>query len=120
MFSFANLLAQYKFYGDYAWLNDVYETLPTILYLILACVGGAGTIYAIVLGVNLAKAESEDARKKAQSRLINTIVGVAILLFLVLFINLLLPMILKALLPGQSDEQNKVAMIGNYLNLFIK
>ena len=102
---FLNMLAvSYTFYGDYAWLNDVYETLPTILYLILACVGGAGMIYAIILGVNLAKAESEDARKKASSRLINTIVGVAILLFLVLFINLLLPMILHAFLPGQTPE----------------
>ena len=29
----------------------------------LSVVGGAGTIYAIILGVNLAKADSEDARK---------------------------------------------------------
>ena len=111
MFSFANLLAQYTFYGEYAWLNDVYETLPTILYLILASAGGAGTIYAVILGVNLAKAESDDARKKAQSRLINTIVGVSILLFLVLFINILLPMILKALLPGQADASTVQLLI---------
>lgn len=101
---FFNLLAiSYTFYGEYAWLNDVYETLPTILYLILACVGGAGIIYSIILGVNLAKAESEDVRKKASSRLINTIVGVAVLLFLVMFINLLLPMILNAVLPKEPS-----------------
>ena len=108
-----------KFYGGYAWLNDVYAVLPTILYVILACVGGAGTVYAIILGVNLAKAESEDARKKATERLKNTIVGVAVLLILVLFINLFLPMILHAVLPGQKDPNAKPAMI-NALKMLLK
>ena len=88
----------YKFLGDYAWLNDVYDTLPTILYCILALVGGAGAVYSVILGINLAKSESEDARKKAISRLVNTLTGVAVLLFLVLFVNILLPIILKAAL----------------------
>lgn len=101
----SNVLAliPYKFYGPYAWLNDVYSVLPYILYALLALVGGAGTVYAVILGINLAKSESDDARKKAVDRLKNTIIGVAILLFLVLFINVLLPIILNAALGDVSQ-----------------
>jgi len=105
MYSFlSNILAfiPYRFLGSYAWLNDVYEVLPPILYAILALVGGAGSVYAIILGINLAKSESEDARKKAVERIKNTLIGVAVLLILVLFINLLLPVILNAALPEGS------------------
>ena len=94
-----SLLAAYQFVGELAWLNDVYKTLPGILYAILALIGGAGTVYAIILGVNLAKSESDDKRKTASTRLKNTIIGVVVLLILVLFINLFLPMILQAVYP---------------------
>ena len=45
-----------------------------------AVIGAAGIIYAIVLGVNYIKAETPDKRKEAQSRLINAIVGVIIII----------------------------------------
>lgn len=99
MLNVSNLLIPYQFLGNYAWLNQVYDVLPTILYCILAIVGGAGTVYAVILGINLAKSDSDDARKKASERLKNTIIGIAVLLALVLFINLILPLILKAVLP---------------------
>lgn len=103
-------LLNYTYLGNLAWLNDVYATLPTILYAVLAVVGGAGTVYAIVLGVNLAKSESEDKRKTALSRLKNTIIGIAVLLVLVLFVNLLLPMILHAAFPDQVEESISIAV----------
>ena len=89
----------YVYYGHLSWLNETYKTLPDILWLLLALVGGAGVVYSIVLGVNLAKAESEDKRKTAATRLRNTIIGVATLMILVLFINVLLPLILKGIWP---------------------
>ena len=92
-------LLDYKFIGNLSWLADVYTTLPPILYTILAIVGGAGAVYSIVLGVNLAKSENEEKRKQALLRLRNTLVGVAVLLVLVLFVNLALPPILKAAFP---------------------
>ncbi len=88
-----------RWLGNYAWLNDLYEVLPNILYAILAIVGGAGAVYAIVLGVNLAKSENEEKRKGALFRIRNTLIGVACLLVLVLFINLALPKILQQI-PG--------------------
>ena len=101
-------LIPYKFLGNYAWLNEVYDTLPYILYAILALVGGAGVTYSVILGINLAKSDSDDSRKKAVERLKNTIIGVAVLLILVLFLNVLLPIILAAALP---DYVQKIAMI---------
>lgn len=95
----SKLALNFVFLGGYAWLNEVYDVLPAILYAILGVVGAAGGIYAIILGVNLAKADSDDSRKSAANRLKNTLIGVAVLLVLILFINLLLPMILKAVLP---------------------
>lgn len=96
---FISTLLDYKYIKNFAWLGDVYKTLPTILYAILAVVGGAGAVYSIVLGVNLAKSENEDKRKQALIRLRNTLVGVGVLLVLVLFINLALPPILHAAFP---------------------
>jgi len=90
-------LLGYTYSGNLAWLQDVYSVLPDILWAILATVGAAGTVYAIVLGVNLAKSESEDKRKAAANRMKNTIIGIAVLLVLVLFINVFLPMILYAI-----------------------
>lgn len=95
------LLLDFVFLGNYSWLNRVYDVLPTILYIIMGLVGGAGGVYAIILGINLAKADSEDQRKNAVTRLRNTIIGVIVLLVCVLFINLLLPIILQAALPTE-------------------
>lgn len=98
---FISLLNGYQFTGQFSWLQDVYTTLPPILYTILAVVGGAGSVYAIVLGVNLAKSENDEKRKTAVARLRNTLIGVGILLVLVLFINLALPPILHAAFPNE-------------------
>lgn len=92
-------LLGYYYGGGFAWLEDVYNVLPPILYSILAVVGAAGTVYSIVLGVNLAKSENDEKRKAAISRLRNTIIGVGVLLVLVLFINLCIPAILHAAFP---------------------
>lgn len=92
-------LLAYTYQGQLGWLNDLYGTLPYILYGILACVGGAGMVYAIILGINLAKSESEDQRKNASNRIKNTIIGIIVLLALVLFINLGIPEILHAIYP---------------------
>ena len=97
--NFSTLLG-YEFTGFLSWLNDTYKVLPEILWLMLAVVGGAGCVYAIVLGVNLAKAESEEKRKQASTRLRNTLIGVATLILLVVFIVVILPLILDICWPG--------------------
>ncbi len=90
----------------YSWLPSLFEVLYPLLYAIMAVVGAAGSIYAIVLGINLARAEDQSKRDEAKKRLITTIIAVAVTILLVVFFNELLPMIIKAFLgtptsPGQ-------------------
>lgn len=105
---FISTLLDYEFTGNLSWLGEVYEVLPPILYTILAIVGGAGSVYAIILGVNLAKSENEEKRRYALIRLRNTLIGVGVLLVLVLFLNLALPPILNAAFP---EDVKKVALL---------
>ncbi|MCI8555587.1 MAG: hypothetical protein HFI85_03330 [Clostridia bacterium] len=102
------LLAAEQWVGNYSWLNDVYKTLPNILYAILAAVGGAGMVYSIVLGVNLAKSENDEKRRYAAYRIRNTLIGVACLIVLVLFINLGLPALIKAIDPNSYGDPDKL------------
>ena len=83
---------------QYEWVNTLLGVLDPLLYAILAIVGGAGAIYAIVLGVNLARAEDTSKRDEAKKKLIYVLIAVAVTIALVLFFTLLLPTILKALL----------------------
>ncbi len=91
------------FVGDFAWLNDVYKTLPSILYAILAAVGGAGVVYSIILGVNLAKSENDEKRRYAAFRLRNTLIGVLVLIVFVIFINVLIPILVRTIWPLSWD-----------------
>lgn len=88
-----------KFTGDYEWLNNLFNVLNPILYAIMAVVGAAGAIYAIILGVNLAKAEDTSKRDEAKKHLITVLIAVGVTIALVLFFTQLLPMILKAFMP---------------------
>lgn len=45
-------------------------------------------IYAIVLGVKLARAESADARDEAKKRLINAIIALVVMIALILLLQL--------------------------------
>ena len=87
--------------SHFDWLNQIYVYLPPVLWAIMAIVGAAGAIYAIVLGVNLAKAEDTSKRDEAKKRLIYVLIAVAVTIALVLFFNLLFPYIIAAFSNGQ-------------------
>jgi len=65
-------------------LDDVAKgfngVVQKIVAPIIACVGVAGTLYAIYLGVMYAKAESADKRKEVQGRLIGAVIGAVIMI----------------------------------------
>lgn len=81
---------------QYAWMDNLFSVLNPVLYAIMAVVGAAGAIYAIVLGVNLARAEDQSKRDEAKKRLITTLIAVAVTIALVLFFTQLLPLIIAA------------------------
>jgi cytochrome c biogenesis protein CcdA len=72
--------------AGYDFLLPILETIDTALIPIIICVLAAGTIYAVVLGVNMAKAESSDKREEAKKRLINVIIGFAVVILLLVVI----------------------------------
>ena len=80
------------------WLEKFFEVLYPVLYAILAITGAAGAVYAIFLGISMAKADTTEKREEAKKRMINTIVAVVVAIALILFFNEILPLILNAFL----------------------
>ena len=54
----------------------------------LALVGAIGSLYCVLLGVKLAKAEEPQEREKAKSHLKNAIIGFVLIFVLILALNL--------------------------------
>ena len=64
----------------YKIIRPIINVLNSLLVPVIILLGVAGSIYAIVLGVQYAKAESADKRDEAKKRLINAVIGVVIML----------------------------------------
>lgn len=79
-----------------AWVPTLMDTLGTVLWVLLALVGAAGGIYALYVGIKMARADSAEARDENKKRLINIVVSIVVVIVLILFFNGFLPMILDA------------------------
>ena len=77
------------------WLVDLFTVLYPLLYAVMAVTAAAGAVYAIVLGINLARADDQSKRDEAKKRLITTVIAVAVTILLVVFFNELLPLIIQ-------------------------
>ncbi len=82
--------------GIYTVLNDVFNILSIVLWVVLGLVGAIGAIYAIYLGVKLARADEQSKRDEAKKHLITVAIAVGVTVVLILFFNTFLPMILSA------------------------
>ncbi|MBQ8845414.1 MAG: hypothetical protein IJ008_05345 [Clostridia bacterium] len=87
------------------WLEKFFEVLYPVLYAILAITGAAGAVYAIFLGISMAKADTTEKREEAKKRMINTIVAVVVAIALILFFNEILPLILKAFVTDSMSTE---------------
>mgnify|MGYP001776231650 FL=1 len=87
-----------KLETQFGWVETVYSSIMTILVPILAIVAAAGIVWSIVLGVQMARADSSDKREEVKKRLIGLVVGIAILVVLILFFTTLFPVILQSLI----------------------
>ena len=85
------------------WLVNLFNVLYPLLYAIMAVTAAAGAVYAIVLGINLARAEDQSKRDEAKKRLITTIIAVAVTILLIVFFNELLPLIIQQFV-GTPDK----------------
>ena len=79
--------------GQWKWVGDIVNAINQLLYPILILVGTAGVIYAIYLGVNLARADSADKQKEAKQRMINAIIGLVSIIALILLLKLFCQML---------------------------
>ncbi len=84
----------FSFEESWGWVGTVVDAINTLLYPLLVIVGACGMIYAIVIGVQMARADSTEKREEAKKRLINVIVGLAITIGLILFFKLFIEVIL--------------------------
>ena len=74
--------------SKFSWLKPIAEFLDGAIIPVSIVVGALGAIWIIILGVNLARAESSDKAAEAKKRLINVIialVSVILLVFLLAF-----------------------------------
>jgi heme/copper-type cytochrome/quinol oxidase subunit 2 len=83
-------------HAEWGWVYTLVTTINTILVPIMAIVAAAGTIWAIVLGVQMARADSTEKREEAKKRLIGLIVGIIIMIVLIVFFSAFFFTILNA------------------------
>lgn len=108
MRNFISLLGAWSsdaFTGPYAWMQQLFTVLYPLLYAIMAVAAAAGAVYAIVLGINLARADDQSKRDEAKKRLITVIIAVAVTILLVVFFNELLPLIIEAFISPEGENQ---------------
>lgn len=87
--SLSNLLAlSYTLPEGWEWLQGILDVLETVLWPVLILVGTAGMIYAVVLGVKLARAETSDEREEAKKRIINAVIALVVIVALILLLQL--------------------------------
>ena len=84
----SNLLEREDYTGSLAFLNPLLDAIEDILGPVLVVVATVGSIYAVLLGVNLAKAETAEKREEAKKRLINAVIALVSMIALILLLRL--------------------------------
>jgi Na+-driven multidrug efflux pump len=97
LFKLANMVTNFNFLGinwddpqyqEIKFLEPILEALNLILFPLMILVATAGSIYAVILGVNMAKAETADKREEAKKRIINAVLALVITIVLILLLQL--------------------------------
>lgn len=81
--------------GATSWIGTLLNAINWILWIALILVGACGAVYAVYVGVKMARADSSEQREEAKKRLINIIVSIVVTIALILFFNIVLPVILN-------------------------
>ena len=78
----------YKVDNNFYFVKQICDALNTLLWPLLIIVASAGSIFAIFLGVNMARAEDTSKRDEARKRIIGTIIAMAVVIVTILLIQL--------------------------------
>jgi zinc transporter ZupT len=87
---------------EFKWVGDLVDAIQKILVPILSIVAAAGIIWAVVLGVQMARADSTEKRDEAKKRLIGLVVGLVIMIVLIVFFLTFFDDVVFAFLPAPA------------------
>lgn len=82
--------------GTNVLLQEVFNIISIVLWVVLGVVGAIGAVYAIYLGVKLARAEEQGKRDEAKKHLITVCIAIGVTIALILVFNTFLPAIISA------------------------
>ena len=99
-------------WGSFDWLAPIAKFLVSLIIPITIILAVAGAIWVIILGVQLARAESADKASEAKKRLINVAVAI---IAIIIFIWLLSWFITKVPDLFGTDATNPIGMIKTFL-----
>ncbi len=66
------------------WVDSFSKIIFDILGWVAVLVTAAATIYAVILGINMARADSAEKREEAKQRIVYTLIGVLICVVLII------------------------------------
>lgn len=89
--------------GKFNWVYDITDVINSATWPLVILIAAAGTIYSIVLGVQMARADSTEKREEAKKRVINVLIGMAIAVGLILLLKLFVGQLLPTWLPEISE-----------------
>lgn len=88
--------------SSYQGLLPILELIDSAIIPVLIVLVAVGTIYSVVLGVNMARADSSEKREEAKKRLINFLIGIVIIIVLIAIMYVLAGQ-LPAILSGVEN-----------------
>lgn len=88
LFKFGMMLDTVGGTNKWGWVYDIVNFLDSFLPYLLLVVAAAGSIYAVVLGINMARAEDASKREEAKKRIINFVIAFAVTAILILLLKL--------------------------------
>ena len=108
----SGLMANEEAYAQFPWLKNFTDVLQNLVAPILIVLGSVGVIYAIYLGVMLAKAENAEKREEAKKRIINVVIAVAITIVLIFLMYLFTNNLDWFIKKAQEDAETPETAIG--------
>ena len=94
MFDMGTMLANTTFGDqlkgtDYEWLAPIVNFIESAMIPIIIVLLAISAIYAIILGVNMARAESAEQRDNAKKRIINFLIGAITIIVILVIVYVL-------------------------------
>ncbi len=86
------------------WVPGLMNILTMVMWVVLGLVGAAGGIYAVYVGIKMARADSAEQREENKKRLINILLSLVAVAVLILIFNIFLPMIIGAVWAADYSQ----------------